>query len=214
MLSAISNQSYRSAFKIQSLSSLTNLRYMCLERAELTDNSFQGLINLERLDLDQCLFKDFTSESFRHIPNLEFLSIDSPENFGNINFTELTRLKCLRIVNLIEFSFIGYLSLNKDLNGLAVSNHYFTKFEVLPFIFRNSTVNTLELEFENLEKFDTKWLKSSANLRNLSLCNTGNNLKCMAIDFSDLGFLESIYFENIKFESLDLAFEKLTNLKR
>lgn len=201
------------SIEIQSLSSFSNLKSLLLQHAGLSDNSFQGLTNLERLSLDQCHFEKFKSESFRHLYNLEFLSITAPKCFSNINFAELVKLKSLKLAYAGDYSFLSTLSLNKDLNGLGIWEKDFIKSKIFENL-NHPNIATFELDYKSLDKFDGNWLNGLQNIRTLSFYSRKQQTGSMKLDLSSLSRLESIHFVHIKFSSLDLVFAKLMNLKR
>lgn len=205
--------------KIQNLSSFFHLRSLSMESAELFDNTLQGLPCLENLELSSCVFDYFKSESFRHVSNIEFLHLKNPyvDTFFRINFGELKRLKWLKLSIFPDYSFFETLSLNKDLHTLIISDYQLKECEFLK-NFKHNNLKSLELEFGNIDNFDGKWLSGLPNLRNLALSNSNRysdqvDSVPLTIDLSSLNRLESIYFENLEFQSLDFILAGLTNLK-
>ena len=95
---------------IKDLSSLANLEILRFQRASLFDTSFQGLTYLVELDLINCDFKNFKIKSFRHVPNLEELTIVEPKNMKGEIFRELKKLNKLCIRGTWE----NYESLKHD----------------------------------------------------------------------------------------------------
>lgn len=88
-----------SQLKCVNFKSFVNLECLKLQQLFLTGTSFQGLFRLERLELYECDFESFKSESFRHVTNLKGLSIVNPKNAENLNFQELSKLKWLHLAD-------------------------------------------------------------------------------------------------------------------
>lgn len=162
---------------------------MFLKRGRLFDSSFQGLFRLENLALGDCDFKNFKSESFRYVPNLERLEIIGSRNFYAINFNELSKLKSL------------YL---RDTWDICES-------------LKNDNLKTLTLE-DNLNYFDGKCISGLSKLKSLSLTSISERrckIKSISSNYDSLSCLESLDLENFHFSSFHFfTFYEFCNLKQ
>lgn len=188
----IENDFYDSVYDliaITDLSSLRNLECLTLKRWSLFDTSFQGLTRLESLELVECDFKNFKSESFRFVPNLDRLEIKRPINISNINFNELSKLKWLRLAEAWEH------------------------FQIL----KHSNLEKLELVLFRVNFFDGQYLSALPNLKSFRLASP--NAVICKMHFIDLIYdflsrLESLDLYNIHFPDFNsLFFPKICNLK-
>ena len=200
------------------MSSFSNLQSLYISNAKLSDSCFEGLSRLKRLNLDLCSFQIFSSESFRHVLNIEFLSISGSTYFFKINFAELNKLEWLVVRELEDYSFLDTLNVNKNLCGLSITSNQ-RRLDKRRF-FKNLSypnLETLYLNLTDLDTFDSKCLAGLPKIKNFSLSLIdGSHVESVTmktIDLSSLNYLESICFGNIEFKSLDFIFEKLKNLK-
>ena len=173
---------------IKSLSSFVNLERVTLYQASLFDSSFQGLFRLEYLVLSDCDFKNFKSESFRYVPNLEKLQIVSSQNFYDINFNELSKLNKL------------WLDESWDISECL----------------RNENLESLRLQFID-DYFDGMCISGLPKLKSLSLTSLSKfcNFKCYSLNYDFFSRLESLELENFHFLSFEfLNFLDFSNLKK
>ena len=172
------------------MSSLVNLERLILRRASLFDTSFQGLFRLESIKLVDCDFKNFKSQSFRHVPNLEQLEFTKPRNFNDRDLSVLRKLNCLRLFGSWEH------------------------FESL----KHDTLEKLELWFEDVDIFDAKIISGLSNLKFLTLDSISDDprvIKFINFNYDFLSCLESLELKNLRFSSFDIfSFSKLCNLKK
>lgn len=206
----------RPIVKLQSVSNFSNLHSLIIERLEISDTSLHGLTSLKRLDMINCTLANFENESFRHVPNLEYLTISNSASFLNINLNQLIELKWLRISHLEDYGFLENLEhFNKELTGLVITDEDEKGPEIYKKL-KHSNVTTLEINIW-FDIFNGECLSGLPNLRHISFCpRNRDRFVTRMIDLRSLTTLESIYFENFKFSRrcLNCVFEKLSKLER
>lgn len=172
--------------------------------------SLKNLTHLKRLELVECDFKFFKSQSFQYVSNLEILLIKDPRNYAHVKFENLVKLRWLHVDNFSNFDFLE--SLNEFLEVLEVTRsiddsnslEFFQLLSSLP------NLRVLDLTGNKLEYLNGQMLSSLTSLR---------YLKCHRIKQIDLkhDFLSGLELLDLNSSflqgSLDFAFSKLANLK-
>lgn len=170
------------------MSSLVNLEYLTLKRVFLSDTLFQDRTCLKRLELIDCDFERFTSDSFRNMPNLEGLIIGSPEKLDlneDLNLKDLIKLKWLHLV--------GFSNVN----------------------IREQTspdLSLLIIELKDGGSFNAKCISGIPNLKTFILSSMNDEREYIprriSLNHNFLSSLESIYIENIDIPAFSISFPK------
>lgn len=188
----------------------SNLRCLHLDKLHLVDSTLEKLTQLKRLELSECDFKCFKSDSFRHVgDNLEVLIIKEPKNYSHVNFTQLVRLQWLHVHDFSSFDFLNSLCdslvvlkiirLVDDSNAAEFFQHMTHLFNL----------RVLDLTGNKIENIDGKWLSELVSLKFL----TCDRIKGVDFNHEYLSRLESLDLSSSYLKSLDFALAKLSNLK-
>lgn len=194
-----------------------NLKFLLLRKFRLTKTSFQGLHQLERLVLNECDFKQFKSESFRHLSNLEGIQISTPLNFSKINLKELTELKWLRMHDLPSTEVLDQASPSLIFLYVDFSRYfkYLNKDEYFKHL-KHDHLETIHVQFGRFDNFiDGKWFSGLTKLKSLRLNGTEYPDDKLNLSYEFLTHrLETLDIRLIPIFSLDNTFSALVNLKR
>lgn len=192
------------------MESFANLKFLTIQSLNLLDSSLKGLNQLKHLDLRNCGFENFNCQSFLHVPNLEVLRIERPQEMKWWNFDELKMLKWLEIT----VDFLDHVdSFSDNLRVLIVNiieNWTFCKFEEI--LKHSKLPNLKRLKINGLhqsQKFDMNLLSGLSSLK----CFEINLAKIGSLDYFLLPSLETLEFYFCKFSSSKIEFSNFSNLK-
>lgn len=191
------------------LPALRNLEYLSLDLVDVFNTSFENLIRLKQLDIDNADFCHFESRSFRFVSNLEVLRMHNCSNYSHIDLSLLQHLRMLEIDKATSFEFL--LTLNESVEVLKTNVDMNYENEFLSNFRKISTCypKVLDLQIENAFKFDVSVLSRQANLRHFILRDFG--LDRFNYDHDFFANLESF---TIQTGVPEISFSKMVNLKK
>ena len=177
---------------------------------KLVNGTFNGLVNVKRLDIHLNDIGQIGSGAFANLMCLEYLNLDSNsiQTLKNVQFGLKLLELSLRFNKLSDLSEIY----SQGLNSLIISNN---RIQTVNFIVHLSNLEYLDLSQNGLIKIEKNSFSHVDKLRYLNL--SGNKLD---LDGEFLGYsqtcLESLdlSFNDIKYiESANLTFQYLSSLK-
>lgn len=190
------------------MSGLVNLECLTLESVNLYDSIFRGLVRLKRIELTECNYEHFKSESFRYVPNLEGLIITRPKKYSNIKFQELGKLKWLHLDELPDYLKYFNFEIRTD------------------FILELANLTYLKIKFYIFTSIIPEWFSRIPKLKLLDLSESQNiqltkesfsylrNLKSLCLRYSRISQFDNgvfSYLENL--ENLDFSKNYIRQLK-
>lgn len=150
---------------------MPNLVNLTCRAFQLLDTSFVGLSRLESLKLDQCDCKYFDMNAFRHLPNVEKLTVRMLYNEEALDLSQLGRLKQLYASFELRFPVLETIN-TEHFVELHVWDSPLDRMQPIEYerVFNRFTnLQVLDLQYHEIECFQLVWLSHLANLKQVIL---------------------------------------------
>lgn len=137
---------------------------------ELLDTSFAYLTYLTKLNLDYCDFSHFNGDCFKHLPNVNHLTLDSPDNWNHVEFHQLINLDHLSIIVHLED-----LTILEKFHTSIISLHVCNSIDstnlndFIRIMKRFTCLESLELELNDIQHFDINFLSENIKLKSFQI---------------------------------------------
>lgn len=144
-----------------------------MDKTQLVENSFTGLIELKRLELYRCDFKNFPCNSFSDINTIEVLTVKRSLNYEYVDFGQLENLKWLHVEFFSEMEVLDSFTSNLEVLKIENSARPINFFAFKNTIKKFRTLKVLELECNKFIFFCINWLRKQTALEKLIIttCN-------------------------------------------